>query len=78
LEILLKDENFEIIIVDDNSTDGTADIAEELNKKYKNIFVLRRPRKMGLASAILDRLGIAEGDVIAVMDADSNILQNPC
>ncbi|MEK6808115.1 MAG: glycosyltransferase, partial [Nanoarchaeota archaeon] len=32
----------EIIIIDDNSPDGTGKLAEELNKKYKNIKVIER------------------------------------
>jgi len=65
---------YELIIVDDNSPDGTADIAEELNSKYGNIKVLRRPSKLGLASAVKDGFNKAEADVLAVMDAD---LQHP-
>jgi dolichol-phosphate mannosyltransferase len=74
IEKTMKDKNFEIIIVDDNSNDGTADIAENLGKNYGNIKVIRRPRKMGLASAILDGIKVANGNIIAVMDAD---LQHP-
>jgi dolichol-phosphate mannosyltransferase len=66
--------NFEIIIVDDASPDGTAEVAEKLREIYRNIKILRRPRKMGLASAVLDGVRFAESDIIAVMDAD---LQHP-
>jgi dolichol-phosphate mannosyltransferase len=59
----------EVVIVDDASPDGTADLAEELADRYP-VRVLRRPGKLGLASAVLDGLKIAQGDVIAVMDAD--------
>jgi dolichol-phosphate mannosyltransferase len=66
--------DYEIIIVDDNSPDGTGIIADKLAEKYRNIKVLHRPCKMGLASAIIDGLGKAEGDIISVLDAD---LQHP-
>ncbi|MCL4334803.1 MAG: glycosyltransferase family 2 protein [Candidatus Thermoplasmatota archaeon] len=66
--------DMEIIVIDDNSPDGTASIAEELALKYKNIKVLKRPGKMGLASAIYDGMVISDGNYIAVMDAD---LQHP-
>jgi dolichol-phosphate mannosyltransferase len=59
----------EVIVVDDASPDGTADLAEELADRYP-VRVLRRPGKLGLASAVLDGLKLAQGDVIAVMDAD--------
>jgi dolichol-phosphate mannosyltransferase len=64
---------YEIIIVDDNSPDGTADLAEELSNNYR-VKVVRRPGKLGLSSAVLDGVKVAEGDVVAVMDAD---LQHP-
>jgi dolichol-phosphate mannosyltransferase len=59
----------EIIIVDDASPDGTAALAEDLADRYP-VRVLRRPGKLGLASAVLDGLKLAQGDLIAVMDAD--------
>jgi dolichol-phosphate mannosyltransferase len=70
----LTGHNYEIIIVDDNSPDGTGIIADRLAKKYRNIKVLHRPHKMGLASAIVDGLSKAEGNMISVLDAD---LQHP-
>ena len=59
----------EVVIVDDASPDGTADLAEDLADRYP-VQVLRRPGKLGLASAVLDGLKMARGDLIAVMDAD--------
>ena len=41
--------DFEIVIVEDNSPDGTADVAKKLQNIYKNkIQLLERPGKMGL------------------------------
>ncbi len=63
----------EIIIVDDNSPDGTGDVAEELAKGSGKLLVLRRPDKMGLGSAYKDgfkyALSRGFGGVIE-MDAD--------
>jgi dolichol-phosphate mannosyltransferase len=59
----------EVVIVDDASPDGTADLIEDLADRYP-VRVLRRPGKLGLASAVLDGLKMARGDLIAVMDAD--------
>jgi len=64
---------YEIIIVDDNSPDGTADYAETLSKAYP-VRIVRRSGKLGLSSAVLDGVRVSRGSVIAVMDAD---LQHP-
>jgi dolichol-phosphate mannosyltransferase len=74
VEDALKELSFEIIIVDDNSPDGTADLAEKFNDIYGNIKVLRRPGKLGLGSAVLEGFRKAESEVLAIMDAD---LQHP-
>jgi dolichol-phosphate mannosyltransferase len=60
---------FELVVVDDNSPDGTGRLAEALAASHP-IRVLRRPEKAGLASAVLAGLPIAQGDLIGVMDAD--------
>ncbi|MFH1237614.1 MAG: polyprenol monophosphomannose synthase [Candidatus Aenigmatarchaeota archaeon] len=59
----------EVIVVDDGSPDGTADVAEKLGGEYA-VRVLRRPRKAGLSSAVIAGFEKAEGDVIGVIDAD--------
>lgn len=73
LDNYLKDYDYEIVVVDDNSPDGTAAVAEELSSRYP-VKVLKRPGKMGLTSAIHDGLRISSGKVLVVMDAD---LQHP-
>ncbi|MEM3091250.1 MAG: glycosyltransferase [Candidatus Pacearchaeota archaeon] len=60
----------EIIVVDDNSPDGTGKILEDLKKKQKNLKVIHRNRKLGLSSAVLEGWKIADGEVLGVMDAD--------
>ncbi len=62
--------NGEIIIVDDNSPDGTGRILENLKKKQKNIRVVHRKGKLGLSSAVLEGWKIANGNILGVMDAD--------
>lgn len=61
--------NLEVIIVDDNSPDGTGVIAEELAKKY-NIKVIHRPKRLGLSPAVIEGFKVAKGSIIGVMDAD--------
>jgi len=59
----------EVVIVDDDSPDGTGKVAEELKKRY-NLQVLIRKNKRGLASAVVDGFKMARGDILGVMDAD--------
>ncbi len=67
-------EDLHILIVDDNSPDGTGELAEELGKKYNGrIHVMHRPGKQGLGTAYNQgfRLAMEEGaDFIGQMDAD--------
>jgi dolichol-phosphate mannosyltransferase len=69
----LKGIDYEVVVVDDNSPDGTADVAEGLSKDYP-VRVVRRPGKLGLATAVLDGVRSSRGDYVVVMDAD---LQHP-
>jgi len=65
--------DYEIIVVDDNSPDRTAEIARELAKKYP-IRVFIRKNEKGLASAIVFGFKMAKGDILCAIDAD---LQHP-
>jgi dolichol-phosphate mannosyltransferase len=66
-------EDFELLVVDDASADGTAERAESLANEIP-VRVLRRPGRLGLATAVLDGWAIARGEVLGVIDAD---LQHP-
>ena len=68
--VVKKDKfDMEIVIVDDNSPDGTGDVARDLAKKY-SLQLVTRPEKSGLSSAVLDGIKSAKGDIIGVMDGD--------
>ena len=73
IDMSIKDMKHEIIVVDDNSQDGTAQAVRELSKKYPVRLVVRKNEK-GLATAVLEGFKQAKGDVYAVIDAD---LQHP-
>lgn len=62
--------NGEVIVVDDSSPDGTAEVVLELKKKYPNTILLQRPAKMGVGSAYRDGLARARGQVVIPLDAD--------
>ncbi len=61
--------DLELIIVDDNSPDGTADRAESLKERYP-VQVLRRPGKKGLGSAVMDGFALSKKEYLGVIDAD--------
>ncbi len=64
-----------ILVVDDNSPDGTGDLAEELAKGDAHVHVLHRTTKNGLGAAYLAgfRWGMSRGfDVLVEMDADGS------
>ncbi|OGC03490.1 hypothetical protein A2276_01080 [candidate division WOR-1 bacterium RIFOXYA12_FULL_43_27] len=63
----------ELIIVDDNSQDNTAETAKKLSQKF-NLTLLSRPKRLGLSSAVIDGFKLAKGNILAVIDAD---LQHP-
>ncbi len=44
---------FDILIIDDNSPDGTADIVKNLQTSFKNLHIIERPGKMGLGTAYI-------------------------
>jgi dolichol-phosphate mannosyltransferase len=65
--------DYEILIVDDGSKDGTIELASELAFKYPVKVIVRRGER-GLATAVVHGLKSATGQIIGVMDAD---LQHP-
>jgi dolichol-phosphate mannosyltransferase len=60
----------ELIIVDDNSPDGTGEYADILAKKFPNISVIHRKVKSGLGSAYKAGFKKASGKVVMEMDSD--------
>ncbi|VVB54881.1 UDP-N-acetylglucosamine--dolichyl-phosphate N-acetylglucosaminyltransferase [uncultured archaeon] len=60
----------EVIVVDDNSPDGTGRIADELSKTDNRIKLIHRKGKEGLSSAVVEGFKHADGEIIGVMDAD--------
>jgi dolichol-phosphate mannosyltransferase len=71
--VLAQDASIEILIVDDNSPDGTGKLAEQLAQNEPRLHVLHRAEKQGLGPAY--RAGISEAlrleaDLVVQMDAD--------
>lgn len=65
--------DFDILVIDDNSPDGTGDIVDNLKQQYKNLNLIRRQAKLGLGTAYITgfKWAIERGyDIIYEMDAD--------
>lgn len=69
-----REEDWELLLVDDGSTDGSAEWAVEQAQANRHVRVLRLSRNFGHQLAITAGLDRAEGDAVVVMDAD---LQDP-
>jgi dolichol-phosphate mannosyltransferase len=59
----------ELVIVDDNSPDGTGQVADGLARDFP-IRVVHRAGKLGLGTAVVEGFAAAEADVVGVIDAD--------
>lgn len=63
--------HWEVVIVDDNSPDGTQEVAKQLARIYGESIVLRpRAGKLGLGTAYVHGLKSVSGDFVIIMDAD--------
>lgn len=73
-KVFSLDKEFDMLIVEDNSPDGTADIVKRLMQEFPNrLFIKERKGKLGLGTAYLDgfRWGLENGyDYMIEMDAD--------
>lgn len=71
--------NFEIIVIDDRSTDNTASVVKDLEKKYPNkVIAFIRDKKAfpGKSAVLNDALALAKGEAILVFDADATMEKN--
>jgi len=72
-DILAQDEGIEVLVVDDDSPDGTGEIVDRMAAGNPRLHALHRPGKLGLGSAYCDgfRLALDKGaEYIVEMDAD--------
>ncbi len=66
--------DYELVFIDDGSTDGTKEILNKLHNKNKKLKAISFSKNFGHQSAILAGLKYAKGDAVIMMDAD---LQHP-
>lgn len=70
LETALTGVDWEVVFVDDDSTDGTADALKNLARANPRVRVIRRIGRRGLSSACLEGMGSSVSPFLAVIDAD--------
>ncbi|MBD2208386.1 glycosyltransferase [Nostoc linckia FACHB-104] len=66
--------DYELIVVDDNSPDRCWEIAQSLISQYPQLRVMRRVSEKGLSTAVIRGWQVARGKILGVIDAD---LQHP-
>jgi dolichol-phosphate mannosyltransferase len=70
LVTIMNGKDFEIIVADDDSPDGTWRAVEEYSKKDIRVHCVRRMRNKGLSPSIVAGFDVAKGDLLCVMDGD--------
>lgn len=68
-----------VVVSDDSSPDGTGILVKELQKEYKNLSLISRPKKMGLRRAYIDefREVLKDAEVKNVIMMDADLSHNP-
>jgi len=70
IESTLKERPIEIIVVDDNSPDGTWQVVKERSQNDPRVFLIHRINRTGLTSALLEGIEQSTGEIIVWMDVD--------
>lgn len=63
------DDTYEVLVIDDDSRDGTEEVCAELAKTYPLRVIVRKGER-GLATAVIRGIEASSGEIIVVMDAD--------
>lgn len=61
-------ERFEVLVVDDGSTDHTADVAEELSRQFPQLRLVRHAQRRGMSVAVQTGMNHTSGEFILVQD----------
>ena len=77
-EIFKVNKNFHVLIIDDNSTDGTLELIKKLKFKFKNLNLIKRKKKLGIGSAYRVAFDYAfEKKHDALITLDAELSHNP-
>ena len=68
--IVPSDIKKELIVVDDNSTDGTYEYCKEINQNNSEVKIILREEKRSLGSSIGDGVRVCSGKIVVIMDTD--------
>ena len=73
--LALDYDKFEVIVIDDRSSDNTASVIKDLENKYDKVFALVREKGSfpGKSAVLNDALKLAKGEAILVFDADATV-----
>ena len=77
--VLDIDESVHILVVDDNSTDGTGELADKFADETGRVHVLHRPSRMGFGSAYVDgfKYAITKTDAKYIFEMDADYSHDP-
>ncbi len=64
------DNSYEVVFVDDGSTDGSLEILKDFEKKNKNVKIISFRKNRGKAEALTTGFQAAKGDLVVTLDAD--------
>jgi len=78
-EVLAQGSDVEVLIIDDNSPDGTASIVDQLRRENSRIHLLNRPGKFGLGTAYVDGFtyGLSLPQIGYFMEMDADFSHDP-
>ncbi len=63
-------DSLQIIVVDDDSPDGTWKVVQEIAERDNRVRLLRRVGRRGLRSALVEGISLAQGEIVVWMDCD--------
>jgi len=77
-KILRKNPKYHLLVVDDNSPDGTGQIVKKMQVEYKNLFIEEREKKSGLGTAYIHGFSWAlKNDYDYIVQIDADLSHNP-